>query len=112
MSRTRRGALIALAASALLQAQQQQPPQNPPQPPLPPNPNEDVILPNGKSQKDMIAKDEHKQALKEANNLVDIASQLRDELQKSGDYVVSMSAVKKTEEIERLARQIRGRLKQ
>ncbi|MBV9406986.1 MAG: hypothetical protein JO211_16680, partial [Acidobacteriaceae bacterium] len=67
---------------------------------------------NGKSQKDAIAKQEHEHALKDAEDLVAVAQQLRDELQKSGDYVVSMSSVKKTEEIERLARRIRGRLKQ
>ncbi len=112
MGTTRRGALFAFAASALAAAPMQDQPPGPPPLPLPPNPNEDVKLPNGKSQKDEIAKQQHQQALKDANNLITLAQQLRDELQKSGDYVVSLSSVKKTEEIERLARRIRGRLKQ
>ncbi len=111
MGSTRRNVLVAFAASTFLMAQEQDQ-ENPRRPPLPPNPNDDLRLPNGKSQKDAIAKQEHEQALKDANDLMEVAHELRDELQKSGDYVVSMSSVKKTEEIERLARKIRGRLKQ
>ena len=98
-------------AAAMATAQGQQRPQ--PQDPLPPiNPDEDTKLPNGKSQKDAIAKHEHEEALKDADDLIVAAQQLRTELLKAGDYVVPMSSVKKTEEIERLARKIRGRLKQ
>ena len=98
-----------LAAATLLgQAQDQQQERRLP---LPPSPDEDVKLPNGKSQKDAIAKEDHQQAMKDVNELISIAEQLRDELQKSGEHVVSVSSVKKTEEIERLARKIRGRLK-
>lgn len=113
MSSTRRTALLALAASPFLTAQEQEP-QNERQPrlPFPPNPDEDQKLPNGKSQKDAIAKHEHEQALKDTSDLIAIAQQLKDELQKAGDYVVPLSSVKKTEDIERLARKIRGRLKQ
>ncbi|HZS53303.1 MAG TPA: hypothetical protein VFA65_02790 [Bryobacteraceae bacterium] len=110
MSGTRRTAILSLLASAVLAAQA--PDQQTDRPPtIPPNPNDDVKLPNGKSQKDALAKEEHKQALKDANDLIAVAQQLRDELQKSGEHVISVSSVKKTEEIERLARRIRGRLK-
>lgn len=78
---------------------------------LPPNPNEDNKLPNGKSQKDAIAKEDHEQALKDVNELIAVAEQLKDELEKSGEHVVSVGSMKKTEDIERLARKIRGRLK-
>lgn len=113
MGSTRRTALLALAASALVKTEAQEP-EDPRQRrlPLPPNPDEDQKLPNGKSQKDAIAKQEHQQALKDTNDLIAVAQQLKDELQKAGDYVVPLSSVKKTEEIERLARKIRGRLKQ
>ena len=97
--------------SALLPAQSQSLQQQPS--PLPaPNSNEDEKLPNGKSQKDAIAKEQHEQALKDANDLIAVAEQLKNELLKAGDYVVPLSCVKKTEEIEKLARRIRGRLKQ
>jgi hypothetical protein len=110
MGGSRRIALLNLLASVaiLSQAQDQQ---NDRTLPIPPNPNEDTKLPNGKSQKDAIAKQEHEQALKDVNDLISVAQQLREELQKSGEHVVSVSSVKKTEEIERLARKIRGRLK-
>jgi hypothetical protein len=116
MGRTRRGALLTLVASVVLSAQdrEQDPEQEDPRHPhLPrvPNPDEDKKLPNGKSQKDEIAKQDHREALKEAESLLSIAQQLRDELQKAGNYVVPVASVKKTEEIEKLARRIRGRLK-
>ena len=102
--------MLNLLASAAVLAQGQDPQQDR-QLPIPPNPNEDVKLPNGKSQKDLIAKEDHEQAMKDVNELISIAEQLRDELQKSGEHVISVSSVKKTEDIERLARKIRGRLK-
>ncbi len=79
--------------------------------PNPEKPEQDRKLPNGKSQTDAIAKQDHDQALKDANELIAVAEQLRDELRKAGNYVVPVSSVKKTEEIEKLARRIRGRLK-
>jgi hypothetical protein len=71
----------------------------------------DVRLPNGKSQNNAIAQDEHKKALAEASQLVTLSEQLRDELQRAGAYIVPVSALKKTEQIEKLAKKIRGRLK-
>jgi hypothetical protein len=112
MSSTRRAALFGFVASALAITKEQNGGQHRQQLPLPPNPGEDTKLPNGKSQKDAIAKHEHEEVLKDAQDLVTEALQLKDELQKAGDYVVPVSSLKKTEEIERLARKIRGRLKQ
>ncbi|MDQ2843069.1 MAG: hypothetical protein M3Y72_18925 [Acidobacteriota bacterium] len=68
-------------------------------------------MPNGKSQKNAIAKEEHEQALKDAQQLVNVAEELRNELQRAGTFVVPLASVKKTEEIEKLAKRIRGRLK-
>ena len=76
-----------------------------------PEANEDPRLPDGRSQKNAIAKQQHEQALKEADKLIATAEELRDELRKAGTYVVPVASVKKTEEIEKLARRIRGRLK-
>jgi hypothetical protein len=73
--------------------------------------DKDARLPNGKSRNNAIAKDEHKKALAEAAQLVTVSEQLRDELQKAGNYIVPVAAVKKTEEIEKLAKKIRARLK-
>jgi len=87
--------------------------QNPPQDDrlkLPDN-NEDQRLPDGRSQKNAIAKQQHEEALKDADQLCGMADELREELRKAGTFVVPVSAVKKTEDIEKLARKIRGRLK-
>ncbi len=97
--------LASAAARGQSSAQQQE------TPPFPPKPGEDRKLPDGKSQTDAIAKSDHEKALKDADDLVAMAEQLRDELKRAGDYVVPVSSVKKTEEIEKLARRIRGRLK-
>jgi hypothetical protein len=116
MGRSRRSALLAFLGTALLRAQvpgaeEQYPAPDRRLPPLP-NPNEEPKLPNGKSQKDAIAKQQHEEAIKEANNLIALAKELKDELEKAGNYVVPVSSVKKTEQIEKLARRIRSRLKQ
>jgi hypothetical protein len=113
---SRRTVLLSSIASTLLCAKGQDGQEQQPDRHIPPlvNPNkrdDDRKLPNGKSQNDAIAKQNHEQALKDANDLITIAGQLRDELQKAGNYVVPVSSVKKTEEIEKLARRIRGRLK-
>ena len=110
MSRSRRATLLSLLAVPLA-LPAQDPQQHPDRIPLPGNPDEDRKLPNGKSQKDAIAKQSHQDALKDAEDLFALAGDLRDQLKKAGDYVVDVSSVKKTEEIEKLARRIRGRLK-
>jgi hypothetical protein len=81
--------------------------------PFPPlHGDEDHKLPNGKSLKDTMAKADHDKALKEADDLLTLAQQLKDEIQKAGDHVVPLSSIKKTEEIEKMAKRIRGRLTQ
>ncbi|MEO8592436.1 MAG: hypothetical protein ABI759_03870 [Candidatus Solibacter sp.] len=73
--------------------------------------DEDVTLPNGKSQKDELAKAEHRQNLKDAADLAELADQLKVELEKNDRYVVSMATIKKTDDIEKLAKRIRSRLR-
>lgn len=100
--RFRRYALVlSLAAVCLAQA-----PRSPE-----PDPPKDVTLPNGKSQRDEILKAEYQQNLKDAAQLVDLAQQLRDDLEKNERYVVSLADLKKTEDIEKLVRKIRSRLR-
>lgn len=73
-------------------------------------PENDRRLPNGKSWSISMAKEEHEHALKDAGDLINLAQQLKAELEKSGNYVVPLSTVKKTEDIEKLAKRIRSRL--
>ncbi len=71
----------------------------------------DVRLPNGKSQQEEILKADHEKDLQDARQLVELAEQLKMELEKNDRHVLSVSSLKKTEEIEKLARKIRSRLR-
>lgn len=71
----------------------------------------DVQLPNGKSQRQEILKAERQQNIKEAAQIVELAKDLQQELEKNESYVLSMASLKKTDEIEKLAKRIRGRLR-
>src|SRR5258708_16715898 len=73
---------------------------------------EDVRLPSGRLQRDEIVKAEYQKSLADCRDLVKLTEDLQAELQKNTENVVSISAIKKTEEIEKLAKRIRGRLKQ
>jgi hypothetical protein len=72
---------------------------------------EDVKLPNGKSQRDEILKAEREQNLKDVAQLVDLAQQLQQDLEKNERFVLSLSTLKKTDEIEKLVKKIRTRLR-
>ena len=71
----------------------------------------DVHMPNGKSQKEEILKAEHQQNLKDAAELADLAEALKADLEKNDRYILSMATLKKTDEIEKLVRKIRSRLR-
>ena len=87
--------------------------QNPGQPPRPAEiqPSEDIRLPNGKLQRDEILKAEYQKSLDDARELSRLADDLKLELEKNDRYVLSIATLKKTEEIEKLAKRIRDRLK-
>ncbi len=71
----------------------------------------DVRMPNGKSQKEEILKAEHQQNLKDAAELADLAEQLKADLEKNDRYILSMATLKKMDEIEKLVKKIRSRLR-
>ena len=72
---------------------------------------EDILLPNGKSQKEEILKAEHKLNLEDARRLVEVAQGLKAEFEKRDARVLSVNAIRNTEEIEKIAKRIRGRLR-
>ena len=97
--------VLALAVTA-------QPPPNPPIHQRPPGQDqEDVRLPNGKMQRDEILKADFQKSLDDARELSKLADELKADLEKNDRYVLSIATLKKTEEIERLAKKIRERLK-
>jgi hypothetical protein len=97
--------VIFLAASAVAV------PQETPVPFPTPTQKEEVRLPNGKLQKDEILKAEHEQTLRDAAQLAELAQQLQQDLEKEDRYVISLTTLKKTEDIEKLAKKIRTRLR-
>ncbi|HXM43544.1 MAG TPA: hypothetical protein VN924_20070 [Bryobacteraceae bacterium] len=94
---------LALALSPSV-APQVRPPRQPP--PV----DTDAPLPNGKSQQDEVLKADHERDLKDAAQLIELAEQLKQELEKNDRHVLSISSLKKTEEIEKLAKRIHSRL--
>jgi len=68
-------------------------------------------LPNGKLQQDAIIKADREKSIKEAAQLIDMAESLKRDLEKDDAHVLSIATLKKTEEIEKLAKRIRSRLK-
>jgi hypothetical protein len=80
--------------------------------PIPPVPEDtDVRLPSGKSQKEEILKADHEKSLEDATKLTELTEELKVELEKNDRHVVSVSMLKKLEEIEKLSKRIRSRLR-
>jgi hypothetical protein len=70
----------------------------------------EVPLPTTKAQQEEILKADHERDLKDVAQLIDLAGQLKEELEKNDRHVLSISSLKKTEEIEKLAKRIHSRL--
>ena len=106
-SRIRRALLLlvpaALASSRPLGAQRNVPPLN--------EEPEVVRLPNGKKQQDEILKSEYEKNVKDAQELVSIARSFEEDLERDDRFVLSLSSLKKLDDIEKLTKRIRGRLK-
>ena len=71
----------------------------------------DIRLPSGKSQRDEILRLERERNIKDAKELAELADQLKEEIEKDDRFVFSISALKKTDEIEKLAKRIRSRMR-
>ena len=81
--------------------------QNPPQRRTEP----DTGPPLKQSQVEAMLRDDHKKSLEDADALMKLSEDLKIELEKNDRHVVSLSAIKKTEEIEKIAKRIRGRMR-
>jgi len=95
-------AVLGLAIAPLATPQRQ-----PPAPVI----ERDAPPPNAVPRKEDILKADHQQDLKDAAQLLDLSQQLKDELEKNDRHVLSIDALKKTEEIEKLAKRIRSRMR-
>ena len=85
--------------------------QPPPRPRPGDEPPEDARLPNGKLQRDEILKADFQKSLGDARELSKLAEELKTDLEKNDRYVLSIATLKKTEDIEKLAKRIHDRLK-
>ena len=56
-------------------------------------------------------KEDYQKSLEDARELVKVSESLLGDLEKHDRYVISVSELRKTDEIEKLAKRIRGRLK-
>jgi hypothetical protein len=72
---------------------------------------ENPKLPNGKSQRDEVLKAEREDNIRDSARLVELSQSLKAELEKSDRFVLSMDMVKKTDEIDKLVKKIRDRLR-
>jgi hypothetical protein len=72
---------------------------------------EDVRLPGGKKQKDEILKEDHRQNIADARRLVELSQALKDDLEKHDQRVFSLTALKNAEEIEKIAKRVRNRIR-
>jgi hypothetical protein len=68
-------------------------------------------LPNGKLQKDAILKDEYEQNVKDARDLAGLAKSIELELDKNDQYVLSLSMLKKLEDIEKISKRMQSRIR-
>lgn len=71
----------------------------------------DAKLPNGKSLRDEILKADHEKNLRDAGDLVELAQQLQLEIEKNDPFVFSLSALQKTDDIQKLVKKVRARLR-
>ena len=70
-----------------------------------------IRLPSGKMQRDEILKADHKKNLEDADELMKLSEELKIEIEKGEGQVLSLAALKKVDQIEKLAKRLRGRIK-
>jgi hypothetical protein len=71
----------------------------------------DVRMPNGKIQTDEILKDDYAKNLKDARDLTGLARGLEEDLEKNEAFVFSLTTLKRLDDMERLTKRIRSRMK-
>lgn len=101
MARWIRMGLSSLALAGALWAQR----------PAGPGDEDDRRLPNGKKQAEEILKADHKSNLKDLEQMRKLLDDVEADVKKSEGRVLSMKALKDLEEIEKLSRRVRGRMK-
>lgn len=83
------------------------------QPPFPSRQDPDDVkkLPDGRLQSEAILKEDYKDNLKDLDQMRALLGAVEDDLKKNDRHVLSIKALKNLEEIEKLSRRVRGRMK-
>jgi hypothetical protein len=73
--------------------------------------HDDVRMPDGKLQANEILKFEHERNLRDAAELARLSAEIRDDFEKGDAHVLSVKTLNKLDDVEKLAKNIRGRLR-
>jgi hypothetical protein len=71
----------------------------------------EVKLANGKSQKDEIVRVDYERNLRDAGELARLSEEIKDDLEKGDRYLVSLKTLKQLEDVDKLSKDIRQRLR-
>ena len=71
----------------------------------------DRKLPDGSSRALMVLKSDTKKSKEDIEKVIKLAAELQQEIDRYDYHVVDLGSLRKTEEIERLIKRIRGRMK-
>lgn len=80
------------------------------QPPKQPGP-EEIRLPNGKVWSDVIARADHKDNLSDAEDIVRLTTEIRDQIRDGEAFVLDVKTLKKVEEAEKRLKNLRSRMR-
>ena len=71
----------------------------------------DVRLPNGKSRTMAIVKADHEKSQEDVREILELAEELKNDLDKNDEFVVDLRSLRRAERIEKLAKDIKNRMK-
>ena len=97
--------LVGLMMTAMTAAQIPRPHQSSPRP------DEQMPLPTPQLSQEETRKANYEKSLKDVRELTKLAEDLKTDLEKSDGFTLSLTSVKKAEQIEKLAKQIRSTIK-
>lgn len=72
---------------------------------------QDPKMPDGSSRTLMVLKSDAKKSTQDIEKVIALVTELQQEIERNEYHVVDLGSLRKTEEIERLVKRIRGRMK-
>jgi hypothetical protein len=106
-----RVAFVVLALVLVLGAQQDPPRHRPPQPPGSTAPEMDIPPEMQREMTKRMNKDRQESLKKDTDKLFQLATELKQSVDKSNENVMSLDVIRKAEEIEKLAKQVKEKMK-